>query len=192
MSILAPGTLIAAPPLEDPNFDRSVVLLASHDEAGAFGWVINGEPLLSIAELLEQAGIDRDPDAPMPRCLQDQVRKGGPVSVEQVWLVYPTQASLPDIDGQMEIAPGISATASRDFLKKLASGIDVPGLRAYAGYAGWAGGQLEGEIQAGAWLPGAAYADLVFDTEIDKIWQRAYEKQGIMPMNFTTRVVGSA
>lgn len=192
MSKLAPGTLIAAPPLGDPNFDRSVVLLASHDAEGAFGWVINGEPLLSIGELLEQAGIDVDPNAKEPACLLDPVRKGGPVSVEQVWLVYPTQASLPDVDGQMEIAPGISATASREFLQKLASGIDVPGLRAFAGYAGWAGGQLESEIKAGAWLPGEPHVDLVFDTASEDMWQRAYEKQGTTPIAFTTRVVGSA
>ena len=92
----------------------------------------------------------------------------------------------------MEVAPGITATASREFLDHLARGVEVPGLRAYAGYAGWAGGQLEGEIQAGAWLPGAPHRDLVFDTVIGEIWQRAYEKQGTIPIAFTTRVVGSA
>jgi putative transcriptional regulator len=92
----------------------------------------------------------------------------------------------------MEIAPGISATASREFLCRLASGLDVPGLRAFAGYAGWAGGQLENEIQGGAWLPGTAHVDLVFDTPSEEIWRRAYEKQGMTPMSFTTRVVGSA
>lgn len=192
MSKLAPGTLIAAPPLGDPNFDRSVVLLASHDAEGAFGWIINGEPLISIAELLEQAGIEVEPSAKVPACLRDPVRRGGPVAVEQVWLVYPTGASLPGVGGQMEVAPGISATASREFLQKLASGLDVPGLRAFAGYAGWGGGQLESEIKAGAWLPGEPHVDLVFETESGAMWQRAYEKQGMTPMSFTTRVVGSA
>ena len=48
MSVLAPGLLIAAPPLEDPNFDRSVVLLASHGKNGAFGWVINGREVMTL------------------------------------------------------------------------------------------------------------------------------------------------
>jgi putative transcriptional regulator len=120
------------------------------------------------------------------------VRRGGPVATEQVWLVYPTASQIPDVEGQMEVAPGITATASREFLERLAQGVNVPGLRAYAGYAGWAGGQLESEIQAGAWLPGDAHRDLVFDTAIGEIWQRAYEKQGTTPIAFTTRVVGSA
>src|SRR5690606_36832902 len=121
----------------DPNFDHSVVILASHDAECAFGWVINGEALISIAELLEQAGIDLEPGAPRPGCLRDPVCKGGPVAVEQVWLVYPTKSSLPHVGGQMEIAPGIRVTASCEFLHQLARGIEVPGLRAFAGYAGW-------------------------------------------------------
>jgi len=52
MSKLAPGLLLAAPPLADPNFDKSVVLLASHGDEGAFGWVLNGRPLMSLSELL--------------------------------------------------------------------------------------------------------------------------------------------
>src|SRR5690606_32514345 len=191
-SPLSPGMLIAAPPLGDPNFDRSVVLLASHDEHGAFGWVINGEPLISMGDLLEQAGISRDTSRPSAPCLADAVRRGGPVATEQVWLVYPTASQIPELGGQMEVAPGITATASREFLEHLAQGVDVPGLRAFAGYAGWAGGQLEGEIQAGAWLPGDPHQDLVFDTAIGEIWKRAYEKQGTTPIAFATRIVGSA
>jgi putative transcriptional regulator len=192
MSSLAPGILIAAPPLEDPNFDRSVVLLASHDQDGAFGWIINGQPLLSVAELLEQAGIEQAQGTQSSRTLSGPVRRGGPVAIEQVWLVYPSQQMIPDIDGQMEVAPGITATASRQFLERLAQGASVPGLRAIAGYAGWAPGQLEAEIRAGAWLPGDSSFDLVFSTEMDLMWRRAYEMQGTTPIAFTTRVVGSA
>ena len=53
---LAPGFLIASPPLGDPNFDRTVVLLAKHNEDGALGFVVNREAPLNLGELLEQAG----------------------------------------------------------------------------------------------------------------------------------------
>jgi putative transcriptional regulator len=192
MSSLAPGILIAAPPLGDPNFDRTVVLLASHDSDGAFGWVINGQPLLSVRELLEQAGISRAPSAATSWTLRESVHRGGPVATEQVWLVYPSNEQLAEVDGQMEVAPGICATASREFLERLAVGASVPSLRAFAGYAGWAPGQLESEILGGAWLPGPSSNDLVFSTDIESIWQRAYEMQGTTPIAFTTRVVGSA
>ncbi len=110
---LAPGILIAAPPLSDPNFDRKVVLLASHDEDGAFGWVINGQRMMSVAELLTRADIAPPPteqgaDA-SERLLElpGEVRMGGPVSVEQVWLLYPTEEKLEGIEGQFEVAPGV-------------------------------------------------------------------------------------
>lgn len=191
MSSLAPGILIAAPPLGDPNFDRTVVLLASHDSDGAFGWVINGQPLLSVRDLLDQAGISSDPSANSGSLLKS-VRRGGPVATEQVWLLYPSGQQIPEVDGQMEVAPGICATASREFLERLAEGASVPSLRAFAGYAGWGPGQLESEILAGAWLPGPSNDDLVFSTDIESVWRRAYEMQGTTPIAFTTRVVGSA
>lgn len=191
MSELAPGILIAAPPLGDPNFDRSVVFLASHDRDGAFGWVINGNALLTVGELLVQAGLC-DEDGVSRSGYDKAVSRGGPVSTEQVWLVYPSLQKIEGVEGQMEIAPGITATASRAFLEVLAQGRTVPGLRAFAGYAGWGPGQLEREIQAGAWLPGNVSSDLLFATEARDVWSRAYELQGTTPIAFTTRTVGEA
>ena len=56
-SVLAPGLLVAAPPLGDPNFDRSVVLLAAHGPEGAFGWIINGRDVMTLPELLVRAEV---------------------------------------------------------------------------------------------------------------------------------------
>ena len=195
MSKLAPGILIAAPPMGDANFDRSVVLLASHDEDGAFGWIINGESLMTVAELLEQAGIEGPSGVgaeQLSECLQGRVHRGGPVSQEQVWLVYPAEERIPGVSGQMEIAPGIFATASREFLERLAEGVEVHWLRAFAGYAGWAPGQLESEIQLGGWLPGDIDHNLLFEHEAVDVWRRAFELQGVSPISFTSRTVGSA
>lgn len=187
MSSLAPGILIAAPPLGDPNFDRSVVLLASHDEEGAFGWVINGAQVMSLSELLVRAEILEE-RLPVPGL----VSRGGPVSEEQVWLVYPEGSKLSGVEGQFDVAPGICATASRALLERLAEGEEVPELRAFAGYAGWAPGQLEDEIRAGGWLPGPIDHDLAFRTPLAEVWQRAFERLGTSPIAFTARTVGSA
>lgn len=179
----------------DANFERSVVLLASHDEDGAFGWIINGDSLLTVGELLQQAGIEEPPGTVTEQpseCLQGRVHRGGPVSQEQVWLVYPAEERIPGVSGQMEIAPGIFATASREFLERLAAGTVVHRLRAFAGYAGWAPGQLESEIQLGGWLPGDVDHDLIFEHDSADVWRRAFEIQGVSPISFTSRTVGSA
>lgn len=187
MSVLAPGLLVAAPPLGDPNFDRSVVLLAAHGPDGAFGWVINGRELMTVPELLVRADvIDRHIDAP------GSVRVGGPVSPEQVWLIYRTTERFPTLEGQFEVGSGITACASRKALEEVARGAAPKSLVGLVGYAGWAPSQLENEIRSGAWLPTDVDPEVVFDVPPADAWTRAYERAGTTPIAFTTRTVGSA
>ena len=184
---LAPGFLIAAPPLGDPNFDRSVVLLAAHGPDGAFGWVINGRELMTLGELLVRAEVaETPPDVP------GSVRVGGPVSQEQVWIVYRPDERLAEIDGQFEVGEGVTACASRKVLEAIAGGAVPKSLLALVGYAGWAPSQLEREIARGAWLPSNLEPSLVFDVPAERLWHAAYEKAGVTPMAFTSRTVGSA
>ena len=187
-SVLAPGLLLSAPPLSDPNFERSVVLLSAHGPDGAFGWVLNGKQSMSLSELLVRASIVQHP----PPDLAGVVRLGGPVSPEQVWLVYPSGALPPELEGQMEVAPGIWASASRKVLEVIANSRVPRGLITLMGYAGWAPWQLENEIKSGSWLPTDVSAAVVFETPSDELWGRAYQRVGASPMSFTTRTVGSA
>jgi len=187
MSVLAPGLLVAAPPLGDPNFDQSVVLLAAHGDEGAFGWIINGPEVRSIGELLVRANIT---DANLE--VGGSVRLGGPVAPEQVWLVYPAEHRFDHIEGQFDVGPNIVASASRQVLEAIAATHTPEGLFGIIGYAGWAPSQLENEIRAGAWLPTDVVPSLVFGEVRENLWQKAYEQIGATPISFTSRTVGSA
>ncbi len=187
MSPLAPGLLVAAPPLGDPNFDRSVVLLASHGPEGAFGWVINGRELMSLSDLLVRAEVTTTPPE-----VRGVVRVGGPVSQEQIWLVYRIQDKFDSIEGQFDVGSEILATASRKVLEALGEGHKHGSVVGLAGYAGWAPSQLESEIRKGAWLPMEINPATVFDVPADQVWQHAYGLVGATPMSFTTRTVGLA
>jgi putative transcriptional regulator len=187
MSELAPGLLVAAPPLGDPNFDRSVVLLAAHGPDGAFGWIINGRELMTVPELLVRAEItEQHIEVP------GSVRMGGPVAQEQVWLIYRSEERFVDIEGQIDVGDGITACASRKALEAVARGFVPKSLLGLVGYAGWAPHQLENEIRVGAWLPTDLDCDVVFEVPPDNAWTRAYELAGTTPIAFTTRTVGSA
>ncbi len=187
MSVLAPGLLVAAPPLGDPNFDQSVVLLAAHGADGAFGWIINGPEVMSIAELLVRTDItDKDLD------VGGSVHVGGPVAPEQVWLVYPARHRFAHIEGQFEVGPNIVASASRQVLEEIAATRTPEGLFGIIGYAGWAPSQLEDEIRSGAWLPTDVVPSLVFGEPRENIWQNAYAQIGATPISFTSKTVGSA
>ena len=120
------------------------------------------------------------------------VRVGGPVSPEPVWLVYPSGVLAPELEGQLEVAPGIWASASRKVLESIANSRVPPSLITLMGYAGWAPWQLENEIKVGAWLPTDVNAEIVFDTPPAELWARAYQRVGASPMSFNTRTVGSA
>ncbi len=187
MSPLAPGLLVAAPPLADPNFDRSVILLAAHGPDGAFGWVINGRGVMTVEELLTRADVASA--GPWPR---GEVRIGGPVAQEQVWLMYRTEDKLEGFAEQFDVGSGVTASPSRKMLEAVAEGRGPQNLVGLIGYAGWAPWQLENEIRTGAWLPTDAAAELVFDVPREDVWQRAYENAGTTPMAFATRTVGSA
>jgi putative transcriptional regulator len=184
---LAPGFLVAAPPLGDPNFDRSVVLLAAHGPDGAFGWVINGRELMTMGELLVRAQI-RETAADIP----GHVRVGGPVSTDQVWVIYRPDERFEGLEGELKLGNGIAASASRRLLELVAEGSVPSSLLAVAGYAGWAPLQLEAEIRRGSWLPTDLAPELVFDVPAERLWHAAYERIGTTPIAFTTRTVGSA
>jgi putative transcriptional regulator len=189
MDALAPGLLVAAPPLGDPNFERSVVLLAAHSDEGAFGWVVNGVEIMSLAELLERAEVTTER---LTHVSAGVVRAGGPVGTEQVWLLYPTTSRLSDLDDQFDVGGGITASSSRKLLEELATGRAPEPLLGIAGYAGWGPHQLEEEIRAGAWLPTKIDPSLVFDLTGPNCWLAAYERAGTSAIAFTSRVVGSA
>lgn len=191
VSDLAPGLLISALPMADPNFERSVVLLASHSESGAFGWVLNGPHLMSFNELLTNTSLLHEGWAEAhPKV--GGISRGGPVGDEQVWLLYKTSQRLDDLDEQIDVGCGITASPSQAVLQAIAAGQVPPSLRGVMGYAGWGPDQLENEIRQGAWLPMDAQADLVFDEPHTEMWTRAYQRAGTSPIAFTSRVIGQA
>jgi putative transcriptional regulator len=72
-------------------------------------------------------------------------------------------------------------TATRDILQANSQGAGPRQYLVALGYAGWAPGQLDAEIQANGWLLVAADTNLVFDTEDGSKWQRALAKLGVSP-----------
>lgn len=171
----------------DPRFERAVILLASHDEQGALGWVLNGHPVMNWEELFRQTEI------PPPELdLSALVTWGGPVTEEQIWLIFAANSSLPGLEGQYELAPGIFSSASRQLLERLSEGEKLEALRIVAGYAGWGPGQLEREVSEGAWLPAPASVGLVFQCPVQEMWSRAYASLGLTPLAFPAGTRGSA
>ncbi|APR85832.1 Hypothetical protein A7982_11181 [Minicystis rosea] len=193
---LAPGMLIASPPLGDPNFDRTVVLLAAHNDQGALGFVINRTAPVSLGELLTMAGYG---DAG----LRDStpVYIGGPVQPSSGWIVLVDPALEADDAGVIALGDRVRVTSSRNAFDALVKDVnerapsaDDPKRRmVMLGYSGWGPGQLEGEIAAGAWLPVPLDEEILFDVTLSQKWERAYALLGLTPAGvMTMRGVGEA
>ena len=188
---LAPGFLIASPPLGDPNFDRTVVMLAVHNEDGALGFVVNRQAPLSIGELLKQADYEDCGD------YDGDVWIGGPVQPQSGWIVI-DDPSLDGGDGIIEVGSRLRVSSSRkvfdDLARDVAAGsADRHRRLVVLGYSGWAPSQLEGEIARGAWLPVPLHDSILFDVDPDERWEKAYALLGLTPTNvMSMRTVGQA
>lgn len=157
------GQLLIAPPhLTDPNFSKSVVLMVQHDTQGALGLVLNRPTEKSLSDVwveLRQRTCKRT----------DPVYLGGPVPGPLMVLHGDLAAS------DIEILDGVFCCTSESSLERM---VDEPGLplRVYAGYSGWAEGQLEMELQLGSWLRAPALAEHVFHTPTRDLWTRVFRE----------------
>mgnify|MGYP002032958864 CR=1 FL=1 len=157
------------PDLGDPNFFRSLVLLCSHDEEGAFGIVINSPSAITVADVCGQIDVEWQGDEDV------LARIGGPVQPSNGWVIHRGETSFED---NQKIAPGLYISSSQDALRGYAEqpeGSFVVCL----GYAGWGAGQLENEVATGSWLTSHVSPRLIFDTAPHLMWRMALAEVGI-------------
>lgn len=174
--------LIASPSMQDERFARSVVYMCAHSSEGAMGIVVNRpagnisfSDLLVKLDIVPKAEVIRLP----PRAGGVTVLKGGPVETERGFVLHSADFFIEN--STLPIDEGICLTATLDILKAIARG-DGPASAILAlGYAGWAPGQLENEMQQNGWLHCSADRDLIFGTEIEAKYERAMQKIGIRP-----------
>jgi len=151
--------LVAAPALLDPNFRRTVILVAEHSEGGAMGVVLNRPSETAVGEAVpELAPLAGD---------ADPVYVGGPVAADSLLAL----AEVEDPADAVELVLGAIAFV-RD--------ADVATLRGrvFVGYAGWSPGQIEAELEEESWIVVPAEADDVFSDEPDELWSAVLRRQG--------------
>jgi len=167
--------LVAMPTMQDPRFAHSVIYLCAHSRDGAMGLVVNQVvDNITLPHVIGQLGIE------MPEADEkgSPVHFGGPVETSRGFLLHSPDYVL---ESTLVIDDSFALTATVDVLKAIAAG-QGPSRRFFAlGYAGWAPGQLENEIQHNGWLHCDADPDLIFGADVDEKYQRALRKIGIDP-----------
>ena len=174
--------LIAMPVMGDPRFERSVIYMCAHSSEGAMGIMVN-RPAGSIdfPELLVQLEIIKEADQiKLPENAESmKVLKGGPVDTGRGFVLHSSDFYIEN--ATLRIDDGICLTATVDILKAIAKGSGPKHAILALGYAGWAPGQLENEIQGNGWLHCDADQDLIFGGDVEEKYARALRKIGIDP-----------
>jgi putative transcriptional regulator len=171
VSDIAPGFLVAVPQLGDPHFHRAVVLMLEHSEQGAMGLVVNHPAPLLLAEVARGHGIDVGSDYE-----KAPVFVGGPVEPERGFVLH----NRKDLPEAIPLFNGMFVSGSLDSLKTLLRG--PPNFRLCLGYAGWTPGQIERELQAGAWITAEPSSRHILKTPTAEIWETVLKDMGIDPI----------
>jgi putative transcriptional regulator len=172
--------LIAMPTMGDERFARSVIYVCAHSVEGAMGIVVN-QPAANISfkDLLVQLDvIPAQETITLPGGAGAvKVLKGGPVDTQRGFVLHSSDFFIEN--STLPIDEGVCLTATLDILKAIAQGTGPRNAILALGYAGWAPGQLENEIQHNGWLHCAADSDLIFGQDTESKYDKALRKIGI-------------
>ena len=170
---LAGKLLLAMPDMPDRRFGRSVVAICIHDESGALGIAL-GEPVegLGLHELLESFDIIPAGIADVP------ILAGGPMEPRRGFVLHGTDWQTED---SVVIAEDLALTGSLEVLRAIGAGRGPQHYLVALGYAGWAPGQLEGELTRPGWFLSAASPRRLFDVAPEGRWAAAFAIDGIDP-----------
>ena len=169
---LAGKLLIAMPGLQDPNFEKAVLFVCTHNHTGALGLVINQPHIVDMSEVLAPLGLEWDrPERPI-------VFQGGPVAMDRGFMLYEDDLNMP---GHVRICDHVYLGTNPEILRTMVQS-DRRGRFLFAlGYSGWGKGQLEMELRDNVWLVGAVDRTILFDLPITARWESAIRSLGIDP-----------
>lgn len=173
--------LIATPSMSDDRFARSLIYVCAHSSEGAMGIIVN-QPAdnIKFPDLLVQLEVvsENEQIEVLPQHDDVKVMKGGPVETGRGFVLHSADFFIEN--STLPIDEGICLTATIDILKAIATGTGPESAILALGYAGWAPGQLESEIQNNGWLHCAADRELIFG-EPERKYEKAMRKLGIAP-----------
>lgn len=161
--------LVAKPRLQDPNFSKTVVLVTQPRADEPMGVIINRPTPLTLDEVFpENANLKKR---------KDSVSFGGPVSPMTLVFVFQSEERPQDA---LRVLDDVYLSVNPGLLSELLSRPKFPErLKVYAGYAGWAPGQLQNEIRRGDWYVVNADAETLFKMAPKNIWPELVKRASV-------------
>ena len=167
--------LIATPVLTDPSFARTVLYVLEHDSSGSAAVILNRPSHTPVGQVLpEWEAVVGEPQV---------VFSGGPVQPDgALCLGVLNTAGRRAVEAEITLAvrPVIDGTCTVDLDSDVAPIVAITsGLRIFAGHAGWAPGQLDGELAEGAWFVVPAVTGDVFSTDPERLRRDVLRRQPV-------------
>jgi putative transcriptional regulator len=157
--------LIGAPSIFDPNFRKTVVLMAKHDDEGAMGVVLNRPLDTTVGEAAPQLSDIVDPE--------ERIYYGGPVQPTALVVLAefhdPADAALTVLGDIGFVAVGTDLADAADLTRR---------ARVFAGHSGWDATQLEAEMERDDWIVERALREDVFSADAEELWTNVLERKG--------------
>lgn len=163
-SIQAGFFLLAEPLLNDPNFDRTVILICQNSPDGSFGLVVNRPTEISVSEATDLVEIE------------NKLFVGGPVEQHTMHFLH----AISEIEDSLIISEDIFWGGNFDHLQKLAlkGKISEENCRFFVGYSGWSELQLEAELENNTWIISKVNPKIMFEYEPEELWSAILKEMG--------------
>ncbi len=156
--------LLAEPLLDDPNFDRTVILICQHSQEGAFGLVVNRPTEINVSEATDLLEIENN------------LFVGGPVEQNTMHFLH----TISEIEESLIITDDIFWGGDFDSLQKLAlkRKITKQNCRFFVGYSGWSELQLEEELKNNTWIISKINPKIIFQHKPEELWAAILKEMG--------------
>ncbi|WP_338766830.1 YqgE/AlgH family protein [Bernardetia sp. ABR2-2B] len=163
-SVEAGNFLLAEPLLDDPNFDRTVILVCQHSEEGSFGLVVNRQTEISVSEATDLLEIE------------NKLFVGGPVEQNTMHFLH----TMTELKESLIISEDIFWGGDFDNLQELAlkGKITKQNCRFFVGYSGWSELQLDAELENNTWIISKVNPKIMFQHEPEQLWNAILQEMG--------------
>lgn len=154
--------LVATDNLAHSSFAETVIFVTHFSSRGATGIAINRPANIPMKEAF--------PSVKELKNINDTIFLGGPVRTDGIFVLMKTErphAGMKEVVENIYFTVGLNA-----IIHSIPKSVEGEATRAYAGYSGWAPGQLQAEIQRGDWIIVEADPDIIFDKNPDTIWKQ--------------------
>lgn len=174
--------LLATPQMTDPRFREQIILICSHNEDGAMGFIVNQPSPFDLGEIFEGAKLE------IPEGDLSPVHIGGPVEMTAAFFLFSSEYETVNY---LDVNDRIRISGDSGILYDIAKGRGPKDFLFLLGYAGWGPGQLESELTMNSWLTLPAEYDDVFHTPDALKWKKVAARHGI-DISLLGSIVGNA